>query len=153
MASRREPATIQMNLTPMIDVSFQLILFFVLASHVGDPGDVDLDLPRPRDPASVLPGDRPRVVISVLSGPGGAAAGYRFGGRAYAPDSQGLAALSASLSEIYRENPSIGVTLRADRATHYRWIEPVFTAVAGAARLCGRSDLNTKINLVVVREQ
>ena len=151
MRSRREPATVQMNLTPMIDVSFQLILFFVLVSHVAEVENVDLDLPRPRDPASELPGDQPHVVISVIQGAAGSAAGYRLGGRVYAADSAGLAAMSASLAETWREKPSVAVSLRADRTTHYRWIEPVFTAVAAAARLCGRDDVNGRINLALVR--
>jgi len=36
----------QVDLTPMIDVVFQLIIFFMLTSHLGDLRRTEIDLPR-----------------------------------------------------------------------------------------------------------
>ena len=53
---------------------------------------------------------------------------------------------------MYQQNPALGVNLRADRRTDYRWVEPVFQAVSAAARLSGRDDVKGRVNLVVVKE-
>ena len=54
--TRQERGQVQANLTPMIDVTFLLIVFFVLVSQIVEVENVDLNLPAPREPASVLPG-------------------------------------------------------------------------------------------------
>ena len=148
-----QPEPIAANLTPMIDVTFLLIVFFVLVSQIVEVENADLDLPRPQDPASVLLGEQARIVINVLPGSGGDVTGYRMGNRRYGADTAGLQALAQSLSTLFRDNPALGVNLRADRHTDYRWVEPVFQAVSAAARLSGRNDVRGRVNLVVVREQ
>ncbi len=72
---------VEANLTPMLDVVFLLIVFFVLVSQIVDLESVHMDLPAPLDPASELAGDDPRAVINIIPGVSGAAAGYRLGGR------------------------------------------------------------------------
>ena len=150
MVEEREP--VQANLTPMIDVTFLLIVFFVLVSQIVEVENVDLNLPTPADAVSELPDDRQRVVINVLPGTRGVASGYRLGGNTYRADGDGLAQLAQQLGGLYRDNPSLNVNLRADRSTHYRWVEPVFRAISSAARLSGRDDVAGRVNLVVVRE-
>lgn len=152
MSSKRHPTTIHANLTPMIDVTFLLIVFFVLVSQIVEVENVDLDLPAPRDAASELAGEQQRVVINVLPGNGGKAAGYRMGGRTFGVDAAGLEQLAGGLAALYRENPGLKVNLRADRSTHFNWVEPVFGAVSAAARLSGRDDVRGTVNLVVTRE-
>ncbi len=146
-------APIAANLTPMIDVTFLLIVFFVLVYQIVEVDNVEMELPRPQTPASELPGEQQRIVINVVPAPDGGARAYRMGGRTFSADTGGIAALSTSLAAMYRDNPALGVNLRADRATHYRWVEPVFQAASTAARLSGRDDVGGRINLVVVREQ
>ena len=148
-----QPEPIAANLTPMIDVTFLLIVFFVLVSQIVEVENADLDLPRPQDPASVPPGEQARVVINVLPGNAGAVSGYRMGNRRYVADTAGLHALATSLATLYLDNPALGVNLRADRRTDYRYVEPVFQAVSEAARLSGRDDVHGRVNLVVVRDQ
>ena len=148
-----QPEPIAANLTPMIDVVFLLIVFFVLVSQIVEVENADLDLPRPQDPASVLPDEQTRVVINVLPGHGGEVSGYRMGQHRYVADTDGLRALATTLATLYRDNPSLGVNLRADRRTDYRWVELVFQAVSTAARLSGRDDVRGRVSLVVVREQ
>lgn len=147
--SERPP--IQANLTPLIDVTFLLIVFFVLVSQIVEAENVEMRLPRPADPASELAGEESRVVINVLPGAAGRPAGYRMGGRVYPADTLGLDRLASRLAEIYGANPTVGVNLRADRSTEYRWVEPVLRAVSTAARRSGR-DVRGRVNLVVVRE-
>ncbi|MHC4217450.1 MAG: ExbD/TolR family protein [Planctomycetota bacterium] len=149
---KHDRVQVHANLTPMIDVTFLLIVFFVLVSQIVEVENVDLDLPTPQEPASMLPGEESRVVINILPGPAGKASGYRMGGRLYAAGTQGIEGLTTVLADRYRENPALSVNLRADRATQYLWIEPVFQAVAAAARLSGRPEVTGRVNLVVTRE-
>lgn len=150
---KRGNADLQANLTPMIDVTFLLIVFFVLVSQLVEVESVDMKLPAPEDPATVRPGDEQRAVINVLPLPDGTAGGYRLGGRDYAPGSAGVAALQEHLRSLYQANPTLHVNLRADRRTEYRWIEPVMQAVASAAGAAGGRAAGPRVNLVVVKER
>ena len=149
--SRYASVPIAANLTPMIDVVFLLIVFFVLVSQVVDLQSVHMDLPAPLDPASEMAGDDPRAVINIVPSASGSAAGYRLGSRFYAADTAGVQALAGHLAGLYRDAPTLRVNLRADRTTHYQWVQPALEAVADAAREAGH-DVIPALNLVVVRE-
>ena len=149
---RRGRAEVEANLTPMIDVAFLLIVFFVVVSQIVEVQSVQLDLPTPQDPASERPGEEQRAVINVIPAAGGTTLGYRLGSRVFAADTQGIEAMTAELAALYQRNPTLHINLRADRTTHYEWVEPALQAVSAAARLSGRPDVIARINLVVVRE-
>ncbi len=149
---KRGPARIEANLTPLIDVTFLLIVFFVLVSQIVELENVDLDLPAPTNPVSELAGDEQRAVINIVPKPGGDILEYRLGGKSYAADRDGLAAITARLALMYENNPGLSVNLRADASTHYRWVEPIMQAVSSAALLSGRDMAVARVNLVVVRE-
>lgn len=150
---KRGMAEIQANLTPMIDVSFLLIVFFVLVSHISDVEHVEMALPRPTDPASEAPGEEHRVVINIMPGPGGDASGFKFGTYVYPPDAAGIAAMTTRLSQLYQANPGLDITLRADRNTHYKWVQSAIKAIGdGAATVEGR-ELPPRINLAVERRE
>ena len=51
---QRRPLTAQINMTPMIDVTFQLIIFFLLSSRLAQQEALELDLPTA---ATSSPGD------------------------------------------------------------------------------------------------
>ena len=148
----RDRPPVAANLTPMIDVTFLLIVFFVVVSQIVEVENVEMELPRPRDAATELPGDEHRVVINVVPSTDGMARGYRMSQRSYTADTRGLDSLTSALAAMYRENPGLSINLRADRSTHYRWVEPVFQAVSGAAQASGR-QVTGRINLVVVKER
>ncbi len=152
IACKRGPAKVEANLTPLIDVTFLLIVFFVLVSQIVELENVDLDLPAPTDPVSELAGDEQRAVVNIVPKPDGDILEYRLGGRSYAADRDGLQAMTARLTSMYRNNPGLSVNLRADASTHYRWVEPVMQAVSNAALLSERESAVARVNLVVVRE-
>lgn len=152
VAFRRGRAQIEANLTPLIDVTFLLIVFFVLVSQIVEVENVQMDLPKPQDPASARPGDEQRAVLNIIPGDNGRASGYRLGGRTFRADTQGVQALAAEIAALYQGNPTLRINLRADRSTQYQWVEPAMKAVSTAARLSGRHDVVGRINLVVVRE-
>ena len=157
MATRRKHTQIEPNLTSLIDVTFLLIVFFVLVSHLNEVESVEVDLPRPTDPASMLPEAENQVALSVIAAPEGKSAGYRVGDRTFSPDRLGLQSLTGHLASLYRLNPQINVNIRADRTTRYEFVEPALQAVSMAARSAvaaagSAKSINPRVNLMVMKD-
>lgn len=144
---------IQGNLTPMIDMIFLLIVFFVLVSRIVDRERVEMNLPLPAHAATVRPGEEQRVIINVMPGIGGGIEGYRIGGTQFAADRAGLSAMTLYIATLFRTNPLINLNIRADRRTHYEHVEPALAAVSAAARTAGASATAARVNLVVVQDR
>ncbi|MSR42297.1 MAG: biopolymer transporter ExbD [Phycisphaerales bacterium] len=148
-------AKIEANLTPMIDVSFLLIVFFVLVSRISDAERAPLELPEVRAGVVEEGREEARVVLSVLPGENGRARGYRLDLDEFPASPDGLVMLTEALSALYRGNPTLAVNLRADRSTHYEWISPCFRAATTAATLAANAPnapsegIVPRMNLVV----
>lgn len=157
MRRNRKRAEIEPNLTSLIDVTFLLIVFFVLVSHLAQQETASLDLPKPHNPATLALEAEHQVAITVLPGAGGVAAGYRIGGTDLNSDRAGVDALTAQMVELYQANPRININVRADRGTSYEYVEPVMEAVATAARrvpaVAAVQGGAARVNLVVVKEE
>ena len=160
MARRLLPASarIEANLTPMIDVSFLLIVFFVLVSRISGGERTPMELPDVRAGAAEEGREEARVVLSVLPGENGKARAYRLDLDEFPADPDGLVMLTEALSALYRSNPTLAVNLRADRTTQYEWISPCFRAATVAASLAAEAH-NTppegivpRMNLVVTTD-
>lgn len=147
---QRGNARISGNLTPMIDMIFLLIVFFVLVSRIVDRERVEMNLPQPKHAATERAAEEQRVVINVLPGAPGEVKGYRVGGTPFEPGSSGLMALTQHVASLYRTNPHINVNVRADRSAPYEHVEPVIEALSRAARMAGAPA--ARVNLVVVQE-
>ena len=146
-------AEIQANLTPLIDVAFLLIVFFVLVSQIVEVENVKLSLPELAEPATELPGEEQRAVINVVPGPEGQAVEYRLGARSYAPGQVGVELLTQRLARLLGSNPALRINLRADQRTHYQWVQPVLEAVSTAAGRVEEVQVTPRVNLVVIREE
>ena len=150
---KRGNAQVQANITPMIDVTFLLIVFFILVSQIVDLDSVDMELPKPEHPMTALPGEEARAVINVVPGLSGAARSYRVGTFEFAANDAGRLELAGHLATLYRLNPALNINLRADRRTEYRYVAPVMQAVTSAAALADVGIPSVRVNLVVVREE
>lgn len=154
LVHKRGSASIQGNLTPMIDMTFLLIVFFVLVSRIVDVERAEMNLPQPKAAATERLGDEQRVVINVLPARAGEISGYRVGSKDFPAGAEGLSAMTEHLIGLYQANPTVSVNVRADRATHYEWVEPVLQAVSDATRsVHGNSGGAARVNLVVVQER
>lgn len=153
---QRGPARIAANLTPMIDVTFLLIVFFVVVSQIVEVDNIKLEPPRPDDPATEVDVGQRRVVVNVVPGIGDGALAYRCDGQEYAVDDAGQESLRAALERMYRANPVLAVNLRADRRTAYVHVEPVMQLVAEAADAAGTArggePITAQVNLVVAKD-
>jgi biopolymer transport protein ExbD len=120
-------------MTPLIDVVFLLIVFFVLVSRIVDEDRPKLDLPAPTPPATMIPPPGPRAVVSVV-GAGGSTQ-YMLAGTAYPAGGSGRAALRAALTTMLAATPEMTVQIRADQTAAWQVVAPVLdvTRDAGAA--------------------
>lgn len=145
---RFPPAAIEANLTPMIDVSFLLVVFFVLVTRITDAEQSPMSLPEVRAGTAALAEDEARIVLNVMLGPDGTSSGYSVGATRFDASPDGVARLAEQLAEGYRRNPRLAVHLRADRSTRYEWVEPAMRAATTAARRAGGGAL-PRLDLVV----
>ena len=112
------------NMTPLIDVVFLLIIFFLLSSHLArQETQLPLPLPAAASGQSEIAPDRPRVTINVLADGTLLVAGRTV--------------VAADLAGLLRERlaqhgGALEVRIRSDRGAAYRFIEPVLLACARA---------------------
>ena len=64
---KRGAVTPTMNITPLIDVVFLLIVFFMVVSKISADELPDLLVPEMDDPAAKEPGELNRIVVSILA--------------------------------------------------------------------------------------
>ncbi|MDG2022610.1 MAG: biopolymer transporter ExbD [Phycisphaerales bacterium] len=140
------------NLTPMIDMTFLLVVFFVLVSRITAVEQVPMELPVPIDPASGSPDEAPRIVVNLPGGEGGDAGVATLDQRAYQLDSPGLRALEIELRRRLTSSPELQVNLRADRRLQYATVSPVIDTIARSGNGAGRPD-GVRVNLVVMNEK
>jgi len=116
------------NMTPMIDVVFLLIIFFLVSSHLArQEVQLELDLPEAGTGQRSEEDEMRRVVVNVLpeERPGGR---IMVGGRLLAADA--LADLIGY--ESRQADGQLEVRIRSDRKVPYQIVEPVMVACARA---------------------
>ena len=114
------------NMTPMIDVVFLLIIFFLLSSHLARQ-ESQLPLPLPLAGSGLEPDNdpAPRVTINVLS-----KGDLLLAGKPVLSDQ-----LQRRLSvESAERGKQLEVRIRSDRSVPYRYVEPILLA-------CAKSDI------------
>ena len=137
-ADRR--ARLSFNITPMIDCTFQLILFFLLTTQFIRLAP--LDLPRLHGPVSKLPATD-KAVVDIVPHPEGDVRGrpalegqareYRLQQLRVDPgDVSRLVAVLLGAQQRSRRPGDFVVEVWADRRLHYGQIQPVLAALTRA---------------------
>jgi biopolymer transport protein ExbD len=112
------------NMTPMIDVVFQLIIFFLLSSHLAkQETQLPLPLPAAASGTAQAQDERPRLTVNVL-----ADGTLLVASRPIAADD--LARLLRERRAAHGEE--LEVRIRGDRGVLYRRVEPVLLACVQA---------------------
>ena len=112
------------NMTPMIDVVFLLIIFFLVSSHLAKQ-EAQLELPLPEAATGEQPvmDGAPRLTVNVLGDGTLTLAGRRVG----------VEDLSKRLAEqLDREGKDLEVRIRSDRNAPYSAVEPIMLACVRA---------------------
>lgn len=141
---QRGPVQVRANLTPLIDVTFLLIVFFVLVAQITNTQIVEeIDLPEPEHAVSIEPEEEPRLVLNIMpSADKRRVISYRLGTLDFAADPEGLRALTLELRSARESEAELALDLRADHQAPFGRIYPAMTA----ARAAGFR----RINLVVL---
>ncbi|MBM4148223.1 MAG: biopolymer transporter ExbD [Lentisphaerae bacterium] len=107
------------NMSPMIDMVFQLMIFFMVASHFSTTQNVDLKIPSAVH--AVVPRDRPdRVVVNIRED------GALFCGEQAVANVDDLKAAVKSYKDL---SPGLKVYLRADRDAEHMHVRKVMNAM------------------------
>ena len=143
----RGPARVQASLTPMIDVVFLLVVFFVAVSQLVDRDQLELDLPDPTPSAAHQPEEGGRAVVNVLPGPDGTSIGYQVDGRLFMVDASGQSQLIDHLRGRLESTPGLFINVRADQTTGWGWVAPVMAAARNAATLAGDPAARVRLSV------
>jgi len=132
------------NLTPMIDVVFQLIIFFMLVAQFSSQQAIELVLPRVTGSLAELVDAENRLVVNVVplartASEGGA---YRVGTRVFQETPEGIRRMSATIGEALGRDPNLRVLVRADRAEACERVHPALQALS----LAGARDVELMIS-------
>ena len=116
--------SVQFNVTPLIDVVFLLIVFFLVSSHLAQQETQwELALPEAASSREALQSKTPRVTINVLPD-----------GRLLLGSERVIAEEISRRLRVEQQQTSadLEVRIRADRLIPYRRIEPLLLACARA---------------------
>lgn len=139
----RGPSTPRMNMTPLIDVTFQLIIFFMLVNTIASEEILPVVLPKLDDPQTQKLGEVERIIINLgtedydgrkpgiesLSTPGELAR-LRVGMNNLPPTA--YEEITQILKAAKRKNENVQVLLRADAALYFEEVQPIMRAITDA---------------------
>lgn len=118
------PEDRSINMTPMIDVVFQLILFFMLTSNLVKPNQIELDLPE--STSGVKAADVTALVVTFQSRTG--ATEIKLNGEPVAD----LASLGPAMKTLAQDQPNPRVDLRIDKGSPYQDVIALMDTVRDA---------------------
>ncbi|MEM0913483.1 MAG: biopolymer transporter ExbD [Planctomycetota bacterium] len=146
---KRGPVKAEMNITPLIDVVFLLIVFFMLVNKIVSDETVPMMVPLLNDPMTRELGEVERVVVNMPSRSGNRVepgespsardpnAGFVQVGTTQRFDPGDLAGITAAVaaareSAEQRGAANVEVVLRADTALFYEVVRPILDAITDA---------------------
>ncbi|MFO0820800.1 MAG: biopolymer transporter ExbD [Pirellulales bacterium] len=120
-----ERGAVGINMTPLIDVVFQLLIFFLVSSHLArQEAQMALPLPTAASGAeSRAEDERPRITLNVLADGALVLVGRRIQPTQLEERLRGVVA---------EEGAEVELRVRADRDVPYRHVEPVLVASSRA---------------------
>jgi biopolymer transport protein ExbD len=122
-----------LNLTPLIDVVFNLIIFFMVSTTFGEwESNMAVKVPQVKQAGTLAPGPEKRVV-SV----------FRDGRIALDRDFVSLQELTRRLAAVRQQYSGIGVVVRGDADGTFQNV----ASVLGACREAGISDMGISVRL------
>ena len=139
---KRGPTSPEINMTPMIDVVFQLIVFFMLVNNIISEEAVLMIVPELEDPKTHELGQNDRITVNVapqsydpsrgindLNIPGEASF-VQVGLDRY--DLDDMEGVTEALKQAKAQNEEVQVLLRADSGLFYDEVQPVMQAITTA---------------------
>ena len=133
---RRHDEDVELQMTPMIDIVFQLLIFFIMTFKIASPeGDFNIKMPLARpSPGIPKPDQLPPIKVRLTARSSGALNQIEFGNRSLGRDFKDLR--QAVIDMLGDEpGPSVlentEVELDCDYRLHYEYVLEAITAVSG----------------------
>ncbi len=133
---------LSINLTPMIDVVFLLLIFFVLIAQASRWRRAQVELPEPEPSAAKYVYSDDVLTITVICDEQGELVAYQAQGEMISPEQVGI--LAQKLEDRKKANPQVEVNLRADRRADGKVVEALMAA-------CAQVGIG-RVNLVVASD-
>ncbi|MCK4851106.1 MAG: biopolymer transporter ExbD [Phycisphaerae bacterium] len=118
------------NLTPMIDVVFLLLIFFVLIAQSSRWRRAQVELPEPEPSAAKYVYSSGVLTITVICDEQGKLVAYQAQGQMISPEQ--VEVLTQKLRDRKEADPQVEVNLRADRRADGQVVEALMAACAQA---------------------
>ncbi len=116
---------LEMNMTPMIDVVFLLIIFFLVASHlVKQEVQANVELPQAATGIEQQESRSPPVTINVV------AEGDQYVVKLGAESVERDELASRLAAHVKKKGRELEIRIRADRSTPYQVVEPIMVTCA-----------------------
>ncbi len=130
-------------MTPLIDLAFLLIVFFILVARMGGEQVPPVALPSPHHAATSSAGSRPRLTVNVMTSGEGTI--LSLGAKRFPDDDGGRRALADAIAQRIRQDSTLPVDIRADRTLRYDKVEPALRAIAQAASQAGTGRVTIRV--------
>jgi biopolymer transport protein ExbD len=137
---RQPAAPCQLNLTALLDVVLQLIVFFILVSQLGLEDHPELNLANPEQPQVQRAGQDHRLIVNLLAAGAEAAsepasaptdlAAIQIGQATF--NIHDMAVVTEFLAGRLETDPDLRVLVRADAALPFHCVRPVLEALRTA---------------------
>ena len=140
LRNRVTPGKIQLDMTPMIDVVFQLMIFFMCTLKVVEPeGDFDISMPLGAPGAASDTAELPPFKVRLEADGAGELKSLKFNGTDLGTGEQAFSRLNNQVREAMRALEAIGPTQKdnqeveidPDYNLHYRYIISSIGACSG----------------------
>lgn len=130
--AKREKTSVDLNLTSMMDVVFQLIIFFILVTNFAAADLPELNVPKPNHSRARPTEEGISRVINIVPDK------HRQGMADYVLIADHeiplprVAEVTSMLVEEKQRVEALQVSLRVDRTLHYDQVQPVMKAITDA---------------------
>ena len=139
---------VELQMTPMIDIVFQLLVFFIMTFKIAAPeGDFNIKMPLAAPSEGIPEPDQlPPIKVRLTARPNGALSQIRFGNRVLQDQEQrpSFPALRQAVIDMLGDEPGPGVLetteveLDCDYHLRYEYVIEAITAVSGYVDPDGR---------------
>ncbi|MEQ8846528.1 biopolymer transporter ExbD [Botrimarina sp.] len=144
---------IDLQMTPMIDIVFQLLVFFIMTFKIVLPeGDFNIRMPLPSEAAPSTPSELPTLNLRMVAGGDGQLARLSLDARTFEGEDR-FRNLHGYIRGLINDAGGPGATadqeveINADYDLHYRYVMDAITALSGYLENGQRHQLIEKIRL------
>lgn len=149
---------IDVPMTPMIDIVFQLLVFFIMTFKIVLPeGDFNIRMPLPANDAPAAPSELPTLNLRMVAAEDGRLATLSLGTRVFEGEDR-FAKLHGYIRGFINDSGGPGtaadqeVEINADYDLNYDYVMRAITALSGYIENGQRHQLIEKIRLTPPRE-